>query len=79
MAYEILTGQQPFPRSTPQAVLVAHAIEQPTPLATRRPDLPPALVNMVMRLLEKRPSTSLWLFEAFRLPAVGGYSAPMLP
>jgi tetratricopeptide (TPR) repeat protein len=55
MAYEILTGQQPFPRSTPQAVLVAHAIEPPPPLATHRPDLPPALANMVMRLLEKRP------------------------
>jgi tetratricopeptide (TPR) repeat protein len=55
MAYEILTGEQPFPRSTPQAVLVAHAIEQAAPLATRRPDLPPTLSSMVMRLMEKRP------------------------
>jgi tetratricopeptide (TPR) repeat protein len=55
MAYEVLTGEQPFPRATPQAVLVAHAVEAPRPLAERRPDLPPLLCNTVMRLLEKRP------------------------
>lgn len=55
MAYELLTGEQPFPRATPQAVLVAHAVEAPRPLAERRPDLPPLLCHTVMRLLEKRP------------------------
>jgi serine/threonine-protein kinase len=55
MAYEILAGEQPFRRTTPQAVLVAHAIEVPPPLSVRRPDLPPLLVGVVTRLLEKRP------------------------
>lgn len=55
MAYEMLTGQQPFPRATPQAVLVAHAVEKPPSLAARRPDLPPSLATTVMRLLEKHP------------------------
>jgi eukaryotic-like serine/threonine-protein kinase len=55
MAYEILTGELPFPRATPQAVMVAHAIERPTPLSARRPDLPPPLSGLVMRLMEKRP------------------------
>jgi len=55
LAYELLTGQQPFPKATPQAVLVAHAVEKPAPLAERRPDLPPLLSTTVMRLLEKRP------------------------
>jgi tetratricopeptide (TPR) repeat protein len=55
MAYEMLTGQQPFPRATPQAVLVAHAVEKPPSLAARRPDLPPSLSTIVMRLLEKHP------------------------
>jgi serine/threonine protein kinase/tetratricopeptide (TPR) repeat protein len=55
MAYEILIGELPFVRATPQGVMVAHAIEQPQPLAARRPDLPPALSGLVMRLMEKRP------------------------
>ena len=55
MAYELLTGEQPFPRATAQAVLIAHAMEQPPPLAARRPELPPLLASMVTRLLEKRP------------------------
>ena len=55
MAYEILTGELPFIRATPQGVMVAHAIERPASLAARRPDLPPALCGLVMRLMEKRP------------------------
>jgi serine/threonine-protein kinase len=55
MAYEILAGEQPFPRATPQAVLVAHAMEPPPSLTARRPDLPPLLAGVVTRLLEKRP------------------------
>jgi eukaryotic-like serine/threonine-protein kinase len=36
-------------------VLVAHALAAPAPLSVRRPDLPPLLVDLVTRLLEKRP------------------------
>ena len=55
MAYELLAGEQLFPRTTPQAVLIAHAIEAPPSLAARRPEVPPLLAAMVHRLLEKRP------------------------
>jgi tetratricopeptide (TPR) repeat protein len=55
MAYEIFTGELPFVRATPQGMMVAHAIEQPQPLAARRSDLPPVLSGVVMRLMEKRP------------------------
>ena len=55
MAYELLSGEPPFPRASPQAVLVAHAIEAAPPLVARRPDVPPLLGAMVARLLEKRP------------------------
>jgi serine/threonine-protein kinase len=55
MAYELLTGEQPFPRASAQAVLIAHAMEPPPALAARRPDLPAPLATMVTRLLEKRP------------------------
>jgi serine/threonine-protein kinase len=55
MAYEVLTGELPFARATPQAVMVAHAIDRPVPLAERRPELPGALSGLVMRLMEKRP------------------------
>ncbi len=56
MAYELLTGKSPFDGRTPQRALVAHLTETPTPLAEVRPDVPPALAELVMRCLEKEPS-----------------------
>jgi serine/threonine-protein kinase len=56
VAYEMLAGQPPFAGRTTQAVLAAHLTETPTPLATRRPALPPAFATLVMRCLEKRPA-----------------------
>jgi TolB-like protein len=56
VAYELLTGQPPFLGRTPQALLAAHATENPEPVSKRRPALSPALAALVMRLLEKRPA-----------------------
>ncbi len=62
MAYELLSGKTPFSAKTPTAMLAAHISEQPTPLITRRPDVPPALASLVMQCLEKsadrRPQTA---------------------
>jgi tetratricopeptide (TPR) repeat protein len=55
MAYELLAGKSPFDGRTPQRTLVAHLTEKPTPLAQLRPDVPPALADLVMRCLEKEP------------------------
>jgi eukaryotic-like serine/threonine-protein kinase len=54
IAYEMLTGSHPFAARPAQALLAAHAVETPEPIAKRRPSLPPVLATLVMRLLEKR-------------------------
>ena len=56
LAYELLTGQPPFVGRTPQALLSAHVAEAPEPVTRRRPALPPAIAELVMRCLEKRPA-----------------------
>src|SRR6185503_6233336 len=53
--YEALTGRRPFVAETPFAILRKHLTETPAPPASLRPDLPPALDRMVLRLLSKRP------------------------
>ncbi len=56
MGYEILTGQTPFTGRSPQAMLGAHIVALPEPVASRRPGMPPLLANLIMKCLEKRPS-----------------------
>jgi serine/threonine-protein kinase len=55
LAYELLAGQPPFSGETSHEVLAAHLVEPPPPLAQRRPDIPPALGELVMKCLEKNP------------------------
>ena len=56
IAYELLGGEHPFAgKVTAQRLVAAHLGETPRPLSVRRPDLPPALVALVMRCLEKDP------------------------
>jgi serine/threonine-protein kinase len=56
MAYELLAGQAPFAGRSPQAMLAAHVTESPEPISKRRPEIHPALADLVMRSLAKRPS-----------------------
>jgi TolB-like protein len=56
MAYEMLTGWPPFRGMSAQATLAAQAVETPEPIQKKRPGLPAALSNLVMRCLEKRPA-----------------------
>jgi eukaryotic-like serine/threonine-protein kinase len=55
MAYEMLTGKPPF-TGTPQAVMAAHITQTPVPLLQVKPDVPPAIAQIVMQLLEKDPA-----------------------
>jgi tRNA A-37 threonylcarbamoyl transferase component Bud32/tetratricopeptide (TPR) repeat protein/TolB-like protein len=78
VAYEMLTGEPPFVRSTPQAVLAAHVTEAPVPVTERRGTVPPALASLVMRCLEKRPADRpqraeelLGVLEALSTPSGG--------
>jgi eukaryotic-like serine/threonine-protein kinase len=56
MAYEMLTGQTPFIGRTQMALFAGHLAEAPTPISERRPTLPPALAELIMRCLEKDPA-----------------------
>ena len=78
VAYEMLTGEPPFVRTTPQAVLAAHVTEAPVPVTERRGTVPPALAGLVMRCLEKRPADRpqraeelLGVLEALSTPSGG--------
>jgi hypothetical protein len=53
MFYELLTGRRPFGAQTPFGVLRQHLTEAPPPPSQLRPDLPPELERIVLRLLDK--------------------------
>jgi serine/threonine-protein kinase len=55
IAYEMLAGRGPFIATTAQRMIAAHLTMTPDALLPLRPDAPPALVNVVMRALEKDP------------------------
>lgn len=78
MAYEMLTGRPPFTGATPQQVLAAHVTEAPDAVSKRRPAIAPALEEIVMRCLAKRPADRyqsaeelLHLLEAQATPSTG--------
>ena len=56
LGYELLAGQPPFTGETRQAIVAGHLSDAPPPLARLRPDVPPSLVELVMRCLEKQPA-----------------------
>ncbi len=78
VAYELLSGAAPFADRAPRQLLAAHMSEVPAPLAATRPDVPPALAQLVARCLEKdpdaRPQTARAVLTA--LDAATGPSAP---
>jgi TolB-like protein/Tfp pilus assembly protein PilF len=55
VAYEMLTGQPPLRGRSLQALIAAHLVEAPEPIRELRPDTPPALERLIMRLLAKTP------------------------
>ena len=55
VAYQLLTGVVPFERDQGMAVLLAHLSEPPPSLASRRPDLPAAVDQVLAKGLAKDP------------------------
>lgn len=55
-AYHMLAGEPPFTGDTPLAVAVQHLNVAATPLAARRPDVPPRLAQFVDRMMAKNPA-----------------------
>ncbi|MDF1502350.1 serine/threonine-protein kinase, partial [Roseisolibacter sp. H3M3-2] len=56
LAYELCTGASPFVAESPRATLAAQLTRMPEPLHLLRPDVPPALSEVVMRCLAKEPA-----------------------
>ncbi|HMF19878.1 MAG TPA: protein kinase, partial [Gemmataceae bacterium] len=53
--YYILTGSYPFPDGSAAEKMMAHQFKEPTPLAELNPEVPPELVAVVQRLMQKGP------------------------
>jgi hypothetical protein len=54
--YEVVAGRRPFSGENPFAVLKSHTSEAPPPPSQWEPDLPPALEELILKLLEKDPA-----------------------
>ncbi len=55
VAYEMITGRQPFEGGTMINLMYDHCHTNPPPILTRRPECPPELGTAVMRMLGKEP------------------------
>jgi serine/threonine protein kinase len=51
--YEMLTGELPFQSDTPIGLLMHHIHTLPTPPQSLKPDLPPAVAQLLLKCLEK--------------------------
>jgi urea transport system substrate-binding protein len=54
--YAMCSGRQPFEGSSTMAILTALAVATPPPVRSWNPAVPPALEELVQRLLEKEPA-----------------------
>ncbi|MFD6417033.1 protein kinase [Streptomyces sp. NPDC060194] len=55
MLHELLTSMRPFGDLDSAALMFAHVSREPAPPSTHRPDIPPALDQLVLELLAKDP------------------------
>jgi serine/threonine-protein kinase len=85
VGYEMLVGTPPFHGRPPQQLLAAHLTEKPSPIGSRRYDVPAALNALLMQLLEKepgkRPKSAADVVRSLDDPAVvsGTFTPPALP
>lgn len=56
LAFELLTGEGPFPSETPRALMIAHLREDPPKLSDVRDGVEPELDMVVARCLDKTPA-----------------------
>ncbi len=75
MGYELLVGTPPFVGRTAQEVLAAHVTQAPASLTARRPAVPEAFVDVLMRCLEKRPADR-WQSAEELLPQLSMLATP---
>ena len=53
--YELLTGEAPYNGETPVEIAMKHLSAVPEPPSAKRPDVPPELDRLVMKLIAKAP------------------------
>jgi Tol biopolymer transport system component len=75
LAYEVLTGRPPFTGTTPQEVLAAHVTKAVEPVTEHRGTVPPALAQLVMKCLEKKPADR-WQTAEELLPHLEALATP---
>ncbi len=80
VAYELLTGDPPFIRDAPAALVAAHLTAAVPSVRARRPDVPESFALAVERLLSKlpdeRPSSAASLLDQLRTTG-GGLTGPV--
>ena len=54
--YEMLTGRVPFDGDNPVAVAMQHLHNAPAPIQRIAPDVPPAVIRVCMKAMEKNPA-----------------------
>ena len=54
--YEMLTGRVPYDGDNPVAVAMQHLHSSPIPIQNLAPDVPPAVVRVCMKAMEKNPA-----------------------
>ena len=75
LAYELLTGRPPFTGNTPQMILSAHVTQAPESVTKHRETVSPALAQLVMRCLEKKPADR-WQTAEEMLPHLEALATP---
>jgi uncharacterized protein YjdB len=73
VAYEMITGKQPFDADSAMAIMFAHFHEQPRPIQELRTDCPAGLAAAIMRMLEKAPDQR-WPSVEDAVAAMGGHA-----
>ena len=66
MAYEMLTGSLPFEGRTALAIMIKQATEEPMLPSQRRPGLPQAFDDVLLKALQKRPQDRFPSADLFR-------------
>lgn len=56
MLYQMATGELPFDGRNTMAILARLSMDEPPPPITKNPAVPPALSDLIMRLLAKNPA-----------------------
>ena len=75
LAYELLTGRPPFVGATQQEVLAAHITKVPEAVTNHRDTVPPALEQLVLKCLEKKPADR-WQTADELFAALESFSTP---